>query len=193
MKQKLQLSALLILLSCTSIQAQKRVNKNLYNDDVLQQTNVAQKQQTSFYTSALSGYYFEGFEIVFPPTGWQIVDVQDPNATWISSNLADFPSAYEGAQSAYCQYENSGGVGGEDWLISPKFTVTAGDSLSFQFKFQYLGYPPDSTFFLVSTTDSALTSFTTSVADCNLNRTNYTSGITVDELLWKHGAIATYV
>ena len=55
--------------------------------------------------SALSDYYFEGFESNFPPAGWQVVDVLDTATGWNSSLTADFPAAYQGTSSAYCRYE----------------------------------------------------------------------------------------
>lgn len=111
--------------------------------------------------SALSGYLFEGFEANFPPTGWQIVDVSDTTTGWNSSFTADFPASFQGLQSAYCRYEYSTPSSGESWLISPQFSVSGSDSLSFQFKLEYYGFAPDSTFILVSNTDSNLTSFNT--------------------------------
>lgn len=140
--------------------AQTRINKKYDTDDVINISTPHKKGAQTFLPAAISGYYFEGFENTFPPTGWQVVDVLDTVTTWSSSLTADYPAAYEGSQSAYCRYEFATPTGGEDWLITPKFTVAAGDSLMFQFKFEYMGYQPDSTFILVSTTDSALTSFT---------------------------------
>lgn len=110
--------------------------------------------------SALSDYYFEGFESNFPPAGWQVVDVLDTATGWNSSLTADFPAAYQGTSSAYCRYEFASPSSGESWLITPAFQVASGDSLTFRFKLEYFGFAPDSTFILVSTSDSALTSFT---------------------------------
>lgn len=140
--------------------AQTRINKKYDTDDVINISTPHKKFAQTFLPAAISGYYFEGFENTFPPAGWQVIDVLDTNTTWKNSNTADYPASFEGLQSAYCRYEFSTPSGGEDWLITPKFTVAAGDSLMFQFKFEYMGYQPDSTFILVSTTDSALTSFT---------------------------------
>ncbi len=110
--------------------------------------------------SSLSVYYFEGFESSFPPSGWQVVDVLDTATGWNSSLTADFPAAFQGMSSAYCRYEFATPSSGESWLITPAFQVASGDSLTFRFKLEYFGFAPDSTFILVSTTDSALSSFT---------------------------------
>ncbi len=143
---------------CINASAQSRIKKNYTMAEGVSKNQRNKNAPQTHLQSALSGYYFEGFENTFPPAGWQIVDVLDTTAGWTTSNVADYPAAYDGLQSAHCQYSLIGD--GDDWFIAPKFTVAAGDSLSFQFKFQYHGYPPDSTFILISTSDSALTSFT---------------------------------
>jgi hypothetical protein len=115
---------------------------------------------TTALTSAISGFYTEDFEGTFPPAGWQAIDVLDNTGIWGQS--AALP--YSGLNSAYMVYSPQG-VPGEDWLILPQFTVAAGDSFSFWFAVEYTGYPPDNLNILVSTTDSALTSFTNVVAN----------------------------
>jgi hypothetical protein len=146
------------IIFCQNVNAQIRIkNNHILNEGGLSSHRENNVVQSSFQT-ALSGYYFEGFEGTFPPAGWQIVDVLDSTSGWTTSTIADFPAAFEGLQSSHCKYSATGS--GDDWFIAPKFTVASGDSLSFQFKFEYHGYPPDSTFILISTTDSAITSFT---------------------------------
>lgn len=154
----LQTFIFIAILIYQNVNAQIRIKENpVFKDGSLSTHRENNVVQSSFQT-ALSGYYFEGFEAAFPPAGWQIVDVLDSTSGWTTSAVADFPASFDGLQSAHCQYSATGS--GEDWFIAPKFTVASGDSLSFQFKFQYHGYPPDSTFILISTTDSAITSFT---------------------------------
>lgn len=145
---------------CQASHAQSRIKKNYTMNEGAATNQLHKNVPQTYLQSALNVYYFEGFENAFPPNGWQIVDVLDTTYIWSSQVIADYPAVYEGTTSAYMHYDFNGAPGGEDWLIMPKFTVTAGDSLSLQFKFEYMGYPPDSTFILISTTDSALTSFT---------------------------------
>jgi hypothetical protein len=163
---------LLALIICQASHAQSRVKKNYLSDDGIQNHQSQKNVTPTFLQSALSGYYFEGFENAFPPAGWQAVDVLDTTYVWTSSDYADFPRAYEGAKSAYCHYTFPAGTPGEDWLITPKFIVSATDSLFFQFKLEYFGFAPDSTFILISTTDSALSSFNT-VLDFYAEGLNY--------------------
>lgn len=111
---------------------------------------------TILFPSALSGYYTEGFEGTFPPAGWQVIDVLDPTYTWAKKD-----TAYEGISSAYIHWTPMTGVLGDDWFIMPQFSCIATDSLSFFLMPEYVAFPPDTTFVLLSTTDSALTSFTT--------------------------------
>lgn len=110
--------------------------------------------------ASISGYYSEGFEGSFPPAGWQVIDVQDPAILWTQSTL----SPYEGSNSAYIGYTFPQGTIGEDWLIMPQFTCVATDSLSFYLMPQFVGYPPDETTILVSTTGTALNDFTNVIA-----------------------------
>lgn len=119
-------------------------------------------------TAAVSGYLTEGFEgSTFPPSGWQVVDAQDPLNTFVQYAT----NSHSGAFNAYCNWSPQTVVG-EDWLITPQFHVISGDSLTFFFSPQVLPYPPDSLYILVSTTDSALTSFT-NVVDLLIEGVNY--------------------
>lgn len=163
---------LLAVTICSTVTAQSRLMKYYISDDGIQNQQPNKNAPNIFLQSSLSGYYFEGFENTFPPAGWQVIDVLDTATGWNSSVTADFPAAYDGMQSAYCRYEFATPSSGESWLITPKFTVASGDSLSFQFKLEYFGFAPDSTFILVSTTDSALSSFTT-VLDFYAEGLNY--------------------
>src|SRR5205814_10167323 len=67
-------------------------------------------------------------------------------------------SAYAGAHCAFLTFSTID-VQGEDWLILPQFTVAATDSFSFWLALPEIGYIPDSTYILVSTTDAYLSSF----------------------------------
>jgi hypothetical protein len=122
--------------------------------------NFSKNQTPGLFATPLSGYYREDFEgALFPPAGWQAVDVLNPNYNWTISD--GIP--YNGSQSAYIGFDQ-GNIPIEDYLILPKFSVVPGDSFSFYLALQYAGWPPDSTFVLVSTTDSAISSFTTVLA-----------------------------
>lgn len=112
--------------------------------------------------------YSEGFEsTTFPPTGWQAVSVLGAS-TWLRST-AQFHS---GAASAFITYESSGG---DDWLITPKWTMASGDSLVFWWKNAFSSaYPPDSIQIRVSTTDSNIASFTNVILRIDGATTPYT-------------------
>lgn len=106
--------------------------------------------------SQLSGYYVESFEsTVFPPTGWSSASILGANI-WTRSTTR----AFDGTASAYMQYQSSGG---QDWLITPQFTVASGDSLTFRMSLPFQGYTPDSLIVRVSTTDAQTSSFTTRI------------------------------
>jgi len=104
----------------------------------------------------LSGLYIESFEgTQFPPLGWTSVNVLG-NAQW--ARVTD--ESYDGVASAFMSYQASGG---EDWLITPQFNVSTGDSLIFYLTTDYSGYPPDSLVIRVSTTDALIPLFTQTI------------------------------
>ena len=108
----------------------------------------------AFHASGqISGYYQEDFEGTFPPNGWQTVDVADPANVWEQSAT----EPYSGNMSAHINYSGVG-ILGDDWLILPQFSAVASDSFSFWMAADFLPYPPDSTFIMVSTTDANISS-----------------------------------
>ncbi len=101
----------------------------------------------------LSGYVKEGFEgSTFPPTGWQTVNVTG-DGFWRKADTI----FHSGLSSAFITYDP---ILGEDWLISPQFTVAATDQLEFWMAPRYVGFPPDKLYIEVSTTDASISSFT---------------------------------
>lgn len=105
----------------------------------------------------------EGFEdVTFPPTGWQAISVLGAK-TWVRSTS----TPHSGTACAFMDYETSGG---EDWLITPKFLVTATDSVTFFLRKKFTSsFPPDFLEVRISTTDSALASFTTLLRSIDVN------------------------
>ncbi len=114
--------------------------------------------------------YFEGFEsTTFPPTGWHIKNISGPSITWVRSTY----QYYQGVASAYIQYDYPGP--GNDWLVTPQWSIQAGDSLIFYWKNDFSSaYPPDSLYIKVSTTDTAVASFTNTIAAINTAVAPYT-------------------
>ncbi|MCU0372071.1 MAG: choice-of-anchor J domain-containing protein [Ignavibacteria bacterium] len=101
--------------------------------------------------------YSEDFTgTTFPPTGWKTVNVAG-SVVWVRSTT-QFHST---PASAFINYDCSGLS--QDWLITPQWTIAAGDSLSFWIRTNDSGFPPDSLCVRVSTTDTALASFTTRI------------------------------
>lgn len=99
--------------------------------------------------------YYEGFEsVTFPPTGWRAVSVVG-TVVWVRNTT----QYHAGAASAFINYDCGAG-GGLDWLITPQWSIMSGDSLSFWLRTNDNGYIPDSLAVRVSTTDTALSSFT---------------------------------
>ncbi|MCI0472471.1 MAG: choice-of-anchor J domain-containing protein, partial [Ignavibacteria bacterium] len=104
----------------------------------------------------------EGFEsTTFPPTGWTSKNVAGTNV-WLRST----GQFHSGTASAFINYETAGG---NDWLVTPKINgIAATDSLKFWWKNLFSSaYPPDSLIIRVSTTDTAVASFTGVIARIN--------------------------
>jgi len=108
----------------------------------------------------------EGFEgPAFPPTGWHTKNILG-GVAWMRAN-----GGHSGSYSAIIAWEVTGG---EDWLVTPQLNISSGDSLKFWArKFFNSNYPPDSLHILVSTTDTAVASFTTLVAAYDVNAFPY--------------------
>jgi photosystem II stability/assembly factor-like uncharacterized protein len=115
------------------------------------------------FSTTFAGPLSQGFEdVTFPPAGWKSVNVLGA-AEWVRSTA----QAKSGAASAYMVYQSTGG---EDWLISPSVSVASGNSLKFSLRKYYTtSYPPDSLIVMVSTTDTALASFTNRIFAIDVN------------------------
>ncbi len=98
-------------------------------------------------------FYEQGFEgSSFPPEGWSRTSIIGNNQWERSTDEARF-----GQASAYISYADPSG---EDWLISPAFTVSAGDELSFYIRTDFSGYTPDELSVRVSSTGTLIANFT---------------------------------
>ncbi|MGZ3865178.1 MAG: choice-of-anchor J domain-containing protein [Bacteroidia bacterium] len=146
---------LLLLLGCISFALNAQNSRKHFINTATKQNTISTLQRHGLLSSqSVSGLIREGFEnTAFPPAGWQTVDVAGPEVFLRSSLIP-----HSGVASAFCLYEQNAPYG-EDWLIMPKFNVVSSDSLHFWLGITDPGYP-DSLYVLISTTDSALSSFT---------------------------------
>ena len=119
----------------------------------------------SMAKAQLSGYYSQDFEgSTFSPGGWSSTNVAGAKA-WARNTTV----AHGGNASAYIGYESTGG---EDWLITPQFSVTsAQDSLIFWMRLAHAGTAPDSLVVKLSGATANLSDFTTTLLV--LNQGNY--------------------
>ncbi|MGZ3863589.1 MAG: Kelch repeat-containing protein [Bacteroidia bacterium] len=150
------MNKLLLLLGCLSLTLNAQVNsrKHFINTATKQNTISTLQRHGLLSSQSVSGLIREGFEnTTFPPAGWQTVDVSGPEVFLRSTMIP-----HTGQASAFCLYEQNAPYG-EDWLIMPKFNVVSTDSLHFWLGITDPGWP-DSLYVLISTTDSALASFT---------------------------------
>ncbi|MCU0414845.1 MAG: choice-of-anchor J domain-containing protein [Ignavibacteriaceae bacterium] len=105
----------------------------------------------------------EGFEsATFPPAGWHAKNILG-GVAWMKAGTI----THTGTGSAIIGWEVTGG---EDWLVTPQIPVLAGDSLKFWTRrFWAAIYEPDTLQIRMSTTDTALASFTIVLGTYNVN------------------------
>jgi photosystem II stability/assembly factor-like uncharacterized protein len=113
--------------------------------------------------STLSQTLSEDFtSTAFPPAGWHAKNILGSNDWYRYTTSFNSPPA-----SARISYQSTGG---EDWLVTPQVSIVAGDTLKFWARKYYTStYDPDSLEVRVSTTDTAVASFTTVIAGYNVN------------------------
>jgi len=103
---------------------------------------------------------YENFDgTSFPPSGWKAVNVLGNTIVWVRSTTGPHSPQASALILNDCNFSTGGGL---DWLISPQIHVNSNDTLSFWIKPVLLG-STDSLCVRVSTTDTALSSFTTRV------------------------------
>jgi photosystem II stability/assembly factor-like uncharacterized protein len=104
--------------------------------------------------STMSYTLNEGFEdVTFPPTGWHAKNILGP-IEWFRTTT----TSNSGTASARVSWDASGG---EDWLVTPQVPIVTGDSLKFWArKIFSTVYEPDTIEVRISTTDTAVASFT---------------------------------
>ncbi|MGY6562959.1 MAG: choice-of-anchor J domain-containing protein, partial [Luteibaculaceae bacterium] len=104
---------------------------------------------------ALTLPFFEGFEdAAFPPSGWNIVNLEGAN-TWVRSTA----QANSGTASAFISFN---GNEGNDFLITPQIDAEGQDAIfSFSVRKNFTAaFEPDSLIVLISTTGNQVTDFT---------------------------------
>jgi len=109
----------------------------------------------------------EGFENpTFPPAGWHAKNILGGVAWMRASTIT-----HTGAGSAIIAWEVTGG---EDWLVTPQLNILMGDSLKFWTRrFWSAIYQPDTLQIRISTTDTAVASFSTVLAAYDVNTFPY--------------------
>ena len=106
------------------------------------------------------GESFEG--ATFPPTGWTIIDNDGDAFKWEHSD----PTGVSAQEGDYCATSASwdataGALTPDNWLITPAFTVDAGEKMSWWVAAQDPAYPADVYEVVISTTTADIASFTT--------------------------------
>ncbi len=146
----------------------KSIENNFENYKITQSNSPVLQKQNS---KQINAYYLESFEGSFPPEGWtkQNLDsgtgwAQAANGTtplngW-GTGTQDVPPG-GGNFVAYCTYYTGGVPSSDQWLISPQFNVSLGDSL--KFSLWRFGNYQDTLQILLSTTSNSIANFTTTL------------------------------
>ncbi|HEX3073412.1 MAG TPA: choice-of-anchor J domain-containing protein, partial [Ignavibacteriales bacterium] len=97
--------------------------------------------KTAAYTPG--NYYLESFEeAAFPPAGWQVIDITGDGMGWMEES-----SYFHTGSKCALLYA----IDGDDWLITPRYSAYAGDSLKFYLRPYWPSDITDSLWVLVST------------------------------------------
>ncbi len=95
--------------------------------------------------------------VAFPPPGWTAVNVAGAGGFWVRSTVS--PRTVPA-----CAFSNFLNAGAENWLITKRIVPAPGDSLVFWFRHTFASLVVNDTFDVkISTTDSLLGSFTTTI------------------------------
>jgi hypothetical protein len=102
---------------------------------------------------ATAGPLNEGFEnTTFPPEGWTVYNFDGSDAWSRSTSYS-----HSGDASAYCRYD----VPNDDWMITPKLTCQAGDTLRYWVRTASSGSYPETYHVRLSTATTDTSDFTT--------------------------------
>ncbi|MGB2979816.1 MAG: choice-of-anchor J domain-containing protein, partial [Candidatus Zixiibacteriota bacterium] len=104
--------------------------------------------------AAIAGPLNEGFEGTYPPDGWLVVNNDGGSNQWSQTSVY----AHTGTYSTRCRYETSS-LANDDWLITPKLSVVANDTLTFWYRTYSASYQ-ETVEVRLSTTTSSLDQFT---------------------------------
>jgi hypothetical protein len=129
-------------------------------------STVLQKQSPK----ELISYYSESFEGSFPPAGWTKQN-PDGGTGWAQAANGDSLNGWGiGTQDvppcggnfvSYCTWITGGAISNDQWLISPRFNVSSGDSL--KFSLWWYGPCQDTVQILLSTATNSIADFTTTL------------------------------
>ena len=124
-----------------------------------------------------ANYVAEGFEGIFPPDGWVIVDNDGDGYNWFQYSITGSTVAHTGtycaASASYVNPTKDAEAKGDNssrpaltpdnWLITPRLTISSGDELNYWIAAQDPNWPAEYYSVKLSTTNNAIASFTTTL------------------------------
>jgi len=117
----------------------------------------------SFCAQAQVSFINEGFEGTSLPGGWTIIDADGDGYNWDCATPNGLFHTHSGTGCiASASYDNATytALTPDNWLISPQYTVSAGDTVSFWYRGQDASYCSETFGVYISTTGTATTDFT---------------------------------
>ncbi|MCR4964478.1 MAG: choice-of-anchor J domain-containing protein [Bacteroidales bacterium] len=116
----------------------------------------------SFCAQAQVSFINEGFESTTLPGGWTIIDADGDGYNWDCATPNGVFDTHSGtgciASASFVNYV--GALTPDNWLITPQYTVSAGDTVSFWYAGQDASYCSENFGVYISTTGTATTDFT---------------------------------
>jgi len=118
----------------------------------------------TFQLKGESGHQYVNFDNQAFPGGWTIIDNDTVNAYGYDAGW-NFYSSYGPGYGGYYARSHFNTDGADDWMITGKLTVAAGDSVIFRNNSSSSSVFEDTLHVYVSTTDNDMASFTTEIGE----------------------------
>lgn len=126
-----------------------------------------------------SGYQYVNFNDQTFPAGWTIIDNDGPNAYGYEAGW-NFYSSYGPGYGGYYARSHFNIDGADDWMITSKLSVVAGDSVIFRSNSSTNTILADTLHVYASTTGDSIAAFATEIGEIiSLGQTNIRSAISL--------------
>lgn len=133
-------------------------SSGIYNATFTMVTNNGTK---TINLKGYADYLFESFEgATFPPDGWNIVDNNSDTYNWYAYTATGAAHTGDKCAGSASWISGVGAVTPDNWLITPRLAISAGDEISWWVGAQDPAWPQEYYSVLISTTNNFVPSFT---------------------------------